>query len=98
MADRSPMAVPDLLRQPRIELGLPAVSPSLRPVPVVLGIGAGIGAFLYSPYGAECLLEAVQSKVGAAADGGSANTPGKTGCPDASSDSEGNKLRQQTGE
>ena len=44
MADRSPMAVPDLLRQRRIELGLPAVSPPLRPVPVILGIGAGIGA------------------------------------------------------
>ena len=38
------MAVPDLLRQRRIELGLPAVSPPLRPVPVILGIGAGIGA------------------------------------------------------
>ena len=44
MADRSPMAVPDLLRQRRIELGLPAVSPPLRPVTVVLGIGAGTGA------------------------------------------------------
>lgn len=44
MTDRSPMAVPDLLRQRRIELGLPAVSPPLRPVSVVLGIGAGTGA------------------------------------------------------
>lgn len=44
MADRSPMAVPDLLCQRRIELGLPAVLPPLRPVPVILGIGAGIGA------------------------------------------------------
>ena len=38
------MAVPDLLRQRRIELGLPAASPPLRPAWVVLGMGAGIGA------------------------------------------------------
>ena len=38
-----PMAVPDLLRQRRIELGLPAASPPLRPAWVVLGMGAGIG-------------------------------------------------------
>ena len=37
------MAVPDLLRQRRIELGLPAASPPLRPAWVVLGMGAGIG-------------------------------------------------------
>ena len=44
MAVPSPMAVPDLLRQRRIELGLPAASPPLRPAWVVLGMGAGIGA------------------------------------------------------
>ena len=44
MAIPSPMAVPDLLRQRRIELGLPAASPPLRPAWVVLGMGAGIGA------------------------------------------------------
>ena len=38
-----PMAVPDLLRQRRIELGLPPASPPLRPAWVVLGMGAGIG-------------------------------------------------------
>jgi len=43
MAVPSPMAVPDLLRQRRIELGLPAASPPLRPAWVVLGMGAGIG-------------------------------------------------------
>ena len=43
MAVPSPMAVPDLLRQRRIELGWPAASPPLRPAWVVLGIGAGIG-------------------------------------------------------
>ena len=44
MAVPSPMAAPDLLRQRRIELGLPAASPPLRPAWVVLGMGAGIGA------------------------------------------------------
>ena len=43
MPVRPPMAVPDLLRQRRIELGLPPASPPLRPAWVVLGMGAGIG-------------------------------------------------------
>ncbi|QNI92906.1 fimbrial assembly family protein [Synechococcus sp. BOUM118] len=37
------MAVPDLLRQRRVELGLTAAPPPLRPAWVVLGMGAGIG-------------------------------------------------------
>ena len=43
MPVRPPMAVPDLLRQRRIELGLPPASTPLRPAWVVLGMGAGIG-------------------------------------------------------
>ena len=46
MPVRTPMTVPDLLRQRRIELGLPVVSPPLRPASVFLGIGAGMGALL----------------------------------------------------
>ncbi|QNJ18136.1 fimbrial assembly family protein [Synechococcus sp. A18-40] len=37
------MSVPDLLRQRRVELGLTAAPPPLRPAWVVLGMGAGIG-------------------------------------------------------
>jgi len=43
MPVRPPMAVPDLLRQRRVELGLTAAPPPLRPAWVVLGMGAGIG-------------------------------------------------------
>ena len=43
MPVRPPMAVPDLLRQRRVELGLPPASTPLRPAWVVLGMGAGIG-------------------------------------------------------
>ena len=43
MPVRPPMAVPDLLRQRRVELGLPAAPPPLRPAWVVLGMGAGLG-------------------------------------------------------
>ena len=43
MPVRPPMAVPDLLRQRRIELGLPPASTPLRPAWVVLRMGAGIG-------------------------------------------------------
>ena len=43
MPVRPPMAAPDLLRQRRVELGLPAAPPPLRPAWVVLGMGAGIG-------------------------------------------------------
>ena len=43
MPVRPPMAVPDLLRQRRVELGLSAAPPPLRPAWVVLGMGAGIG-------------------------------------------------------
>ena len=46
MPVRPLMVVPDLLRQRRIELGLPAGSPPLRPASVFLGIGAGVGALL----------------------------------------------------
>ena len=43
MPVRPPMAVPDLLRHRRVELGLTAAPPPLRPAWVVLGMGAGIG-------------------------------------------------------
>ena len=43
MPVRPPMAVPDRLRQRRVELGLTAAPPPLRPAWVVLGMGAGIG-------------------------------------------------------
>ena len=43
MPVRPPMAVPDLLRQRRVELGLTAAPHPLRPAWVVLGMGAGIG-------------------------------------------------------
>jgi len=46
MPVRPLMVVPDLLRQRRIELGLPAGSPPVRPASVFLGIGAGVGALL----------------------------------------------------
>ena len=43
MPVRPPMAVPDLLRQRRVELGLTAAPPPLRPAWVILGMGAGLG-------------------------------------------------------
>lgn len=46
MPVRTSMAVPDLLRQRRIELGLPAVAPPVKPASLFLGIGVGMGALL----------------------------------------------------
>ena len=46
MLVRTSIAVLDLLRKRRIELGLPVVSLPLRPASVFLGIGAGMGVLL----------------------------------------------------
>ena len=46
MPVRPPMAVPDLLRQRRVELGLPASPPPLRPALAYVGMASGLGAVL----------------------------------------------------
>ena len=46
MAGRTLLPVPDLLRQRRVELGLPASSPPLRPALGYVGMASGIGAIL----------------------------------------------------
>ena len=46
MAGRSSLPVPDLLRQRRVELGLPASAPPLRPALAYVGMASGLGAVL----------------------------------------------------
>ena len=50
MPVRPPMAVPDLLRQRRVELGLPASPPPLRPALAYVGMASGLGAVLVAAF------------------------------------------------
>ena len=50
MAGRSSLPVPDLLRQRRVELGLPASPPPLRPALAYVGMVSGLGAVLLAAF------------------------------------------------
>jgi len=50
MAGRSSLPVPDLLRQRRVDLGLPASPPPLRPALAYVGMASGLGAVLVAAF------------------------------------------------